>query len=271
MSTPIRARRTGSTKAALCHRSTARPAIWEETCWSAWLCRDRYFRDQDDEDQRKADPPAQRELFNIFNHPNFAPPAATIINAGSSCGPATTFASTPGCFSPMGAAITSLAGSGGLPDVARQAQFSAKLTSKRTVQVNPKAQRVRTLSLFCAVENQAPSRAGEPGMRLHLRGPMAAQTSETMNQRCGPGRTPATFSRIRNRCVHAVMYRVLLSASPKARFVATIRGLGSVAICGNCSVPSRLPWGEVIQISFPRTVEYTLPSRSTLMPSLPAS
>ncbi len=23
------------------------------------------------------------EIFNIFNHPNFAPPAATIINAGT--------------------------------------------------------------------------------------------------------------------------------------------------------------------------------------------
>jgi len=64
------------------------------------------------------------ELFNVSNHANFAPPAATIINAGSSCGPT----STPSCFSPTGAAITSLVGSGGLPDVARQAQFSAKLT-----------------------------------------------------------------------------------------------------------------------------------------------
>ena len=27
------------------------------------------------------------EIFNIFNHPNFAPPAASIINAGSGCGP----------------------------------------------------------------------------------------------------------------------------------------------------------------------------------------
>ncbi len=42
-------------------------------------------------------------------------------------GPTTTFATTPGCFSPTGAAITSLIGSGGLPDVARQAQFSLKL------------------------------------------------------------------------------------------------------------------------------------------------
>lgn len=72
------------------------------------------------------------EIFNIFNHPNFAPPAATIINPGSSCGPTTTFnAANPTaspCFSPTGAAITALIGSGGLPDVARQTQFSAKLT-----------------------------------------------------------------------------------------------------------------------------------------------
>jgi hypothetical protein len=72
------------------------------------------------------------ELFNVFNHPNFAPPAASIINAGTSCGPTTTFnAANPAvspCFVPTGAAITSLVGSGGLPDVARQAQFSAKLT-----------------------------------------------------------------------------------------------------------------------------------------------
>jgi Carboxypeptidase regulatory-like domain/TonB dependent receptor len=72
------------------------------------------------------------ELFNVFNHPNFAPPAGSIINAGTGCGPTTTFnpanpAASP-CFVPTGAAITSLIGSGGLPDVARQAQFSAKLT-----------------------------------------------------------------------------------------------------------------------------------------------
>jgi hypothetical protein len=72
------------------------------------------------------------EIFNIANHPNFAPPAGSIINAGSSCGPTTTFnasnPSTSPCFAPTGAAITSLVGSGGIPDVARQTQFSAKLT-----------------------------------------------------------------------------------------------------------------------------------------------
>jgi hypothetical protein len=72
------------------------------------------------------------EIFNIVNHPNFAPPAGSIINAGSSCGPTTLFnatnpSSSP-CFAPTGAAITSLVGSGGIPDVARQTQFSAKLT-----------------------------------------------------------------------------------------------------------------------------------------------
>ena len=35
---------------------------------------------------------------------------------------------SPSCYVPTGAAITSLVGSGGIPDVARQAQFSAKLT-----------------------------------------------------------------------------------------------------------------------------------------------
>lgn len=68
------------------------------------------------------------EMFNLFNHPNFSVPAATIINAGTGCGPASTAANSPGCYNPTGAAITSLVGSGGLPDVARQTQFSAKLT-----------------------------------------------------------------------------------------------------------------------------------------------
>jgi Carboxypeptidase regulatory-like domain/TonB dependent receptor len=80
------------------------------------------------------------ELFNIFNHPNFAPPAATIINPGTSCGPTSNIAAAPvvvngvtvngnsSCYNPTGSAITSLVGSGGLPDVARQAQFSAKVT-----------------------------------------------------------------------------------------------------------------------------------------------
>jgi hypothetical protein len=68
------------------------------------------------------------ELFNIFNHPNFSAPASTIINAGQGCGPTTTYSATSPCYVPTGAAITSLVGSGGIPDVARQAQFSAKLT-----------------------------------------------------------------------------------------------------------------------------------------------
>jgi hypothetical protein len=67
------------------------------------------------------------EIFNIFNHPNFSVPGGTIINAGTNCGPTTTFSSTPVCFAPSGAAITSQVGSGGLPDVARQTQFSLKL------------------------------------------------------------------------------------------------------------------------------------------------
>lgn len=81
------------------------------------------------------------ELFNIFNHPNFAPPAATIMNPGSTCGPTSNINAAPvvgangvtvngnsACYSPTGSAITALVGSGGLPDVARQAQFSAKVT-----------------------------------------------------------------------------------------------------------------------------------------------
>jgi hypothetical protein len=67
------------------------------------------------------------EIFNIFNHPNFSVPDGTIINPGSGCGPTTTFSNTPACFAPIGAAITSQVGSGGLPDVARQTQFSLKL------------------------------------------------------------------------------------------------------------------------------------------------
>jgi Carboxypeptidase regulatory-like domain len=68
------------------------------------------------------------EIFNIFNHPNFSPPGGTIINAGQDCGPTSTPTNSPSCYSPTGAAITSLVGSGGIPDVARQTQFSAKLT-----------------------------------------------------------------------------------------------------------------------------------------------
>ena len=68
------------------------------------------------------------EIFNIANHPNFAPPAASIINAGNSCGPTSYYSTAPSCFVQQGSAITSTVGSGGLPDVARQTQFSAKIT-----------------------------------------------------------------------------------------------------------------------------------------------
>ncbi len=72
------------------------------------------------------------ELFNIFNHPNFSVPDGTIINPGTNCGPTVFYnnGSTPAaqaCFAPSGASITSQVGSGGLPDVARQTQFSLKL------------------------------------------------------------------------------------------------------------------------------------------------
>ncbi len=72
------------------------------------------------------------EIFNIFNHPNFSVPGGsgagpTIVNAGTNCGPTSTPTNSPGCFAPSGASITSLVGSGGLPDVARQTQFSLKL------------------------------------------------------------------------------------------------------------------------------------------------
>ncbi len=61
------------------------------------------------------------EIFNIFNHPNFSVPSGTIINAGvNNVGPTTS-------YSAEGAQITSQVGSGGLPDVARQTQFSLKL------------------------------------------------------------------------------------------------------------------------------------------------
>jgi hypothetical protein len=74
------------------------------------------------------------EIFNIFNHPNFSVPGAfgvgpQIINAGTNCGPTTTFSNpvNAACYAPSAAAITTLVGSGGLPDVARQTQFSLKL------------------------------------------------------------------------------------------------------------------------------------------------
>jgi Carboxypeptidase regulatory-like domain/TonB dependent receptor len=68
------------------------------------------------------------EMFNIFNHANFSVPSGAIINAGTGCGPTSTPTNSPSCFAPAGASITSLIGSGGIPDVARQTQFSAKLT-----------------------------------------------------------------------------------------------------------------------------------------------
>jgi len=76
------------------------------------------------------------EIFNVFNHPNFSVPGIfgvgpAIINAGTSCGPTTTFGSAAatagGCYNTTGAQISSLVGSGGIPDVARQTQFSLKL------------------------------------------------------------------------------------------------------------------------------------------------
>ncbi len=61
------------------------------------------------------------EMFNIFNHPNFSVPSGTIINAGpANVGPNTSYDAS-------GAQITGLVGSGGLPGVARQTQFSLKL------------------------------------------------------------------------------------------------------------------------------------------------
>jgi outer membrane receptor protein involved in Fe transport len=61
------------------------------------------------------------ELFNIFNHPNFNYPAAAVFSAGSA---ATNYQAVP-----VGTAgeITSLVGSGGLSNVARQTQFSMKI------------------------------------------------------------------------------------------------------------------------------------------------
>jgi len=61
------------------------------------------------------------ELFNIFNHPNFAVPNLTAFNAGSFT---TNFVATPNSTAGQ---ITSLVGSGGIADVARQTQFSLKL------------------------------------------------------------------------------------------------------------------------------------------------
>jgi len=61
------------------------------------------------------------ELFNLFNHPNFNFPVTSVFSAGSA---ATGYQGVP-----VGTAgsITSLVGSGGLSNVARQTQFSLKL------------------------------------------------------------------------------------------------------------------------------------------------
>ena len=62
------------------------------------------------------------DLFNLANHPNFSYPVTSVFSAGSA---ASGFVSTP-----VGTAgqITSLVGSGGLSNVARQTQFSLKLS-----------------------------------------------------------------------------------------------------------------------------------------------
>jgi outer membrane receptor protein involved in Fe transport len=61
------------------------------------------------------------ELFNLFNHPNFNVPTTAVFSAGSA---ATGYQGVP--VSTAGS-ITSLVGSGGLSNVARQTQFSLKL------------------------------------------------------------------------------------------------------------------------------------------------
>jgi hypothetical protein len=61
------------------------------------------------------------DLFNLFNHPNFAVPNTTIFNAGS------IFTNYQASLSSTAGQITSLVGSGGLSGVARQTQFSLKL------------------------------------------------------------------------------------------------------------------------------------------------
>jgi outer membrane receptor protein involved in Fe transport len=61
------------------------------------------------------------ELFNLFNHPNFNFPVTGAFSAGSA---ATNF---QGVRSGTAGQITSLVGSGGLSNVARQTQFSLKL------------------------------------------------------------------------------------------------------------------------------------------------
>jgi len=61
------------------------------------------------------------ELFNLFNHPNFNYPVTSVFSAGSA---ATNYNSTPVATAGQ---ITSLVGSGGISNVARQTQFSLKL------------------------------------------------------------------------------------------------------------------------------------------------
>ncbi len=61
------------------------------------------------------------ELFNLFNHPNFNVPTTAVFSAGSAN---TGYQGVP--VSTAGS-ITSLVGSGGLSNVARQTQFSLKL------------------------------------------------------------------------------------------------------------------------------------------------
>jgi hypothetical protein len=61
------------------------------------------------------------ELFNLFNHPNFNFPTTAVFSAGSVF---TNYQATP---NPTAGQITSLVGSGGLSNVARQTQFSLKL------------------------------------------------------------------------------------------------------------------------------------------------
>lgn len=61
------------------------------------------------------------ELFNLFNHPNFSYPVTSVFSAGSA---STNYQSTPNATA---GEITSLVGSGGLSNVARQTQLSLKL------------------------------------------------------------------------------------------------------------------------------------------------
>jgi hypothetical protein len=61
------------------------------------------------------------ELFNVFNHPKFSYPVTSVFSAGSA---ATNYVSTPVATAGQ---ITSLVGSRGLSNFARQTQFSLKL------------------------------------------------------------------------------------------------------------------------------------------------